>query len=73
MRCDASDFAIGVALEQRHPQDASGKIDPLKEKLVPVSFFSRKLGHSQLNGTSREKETYAIVAALRKWGGIIGF
>ena len=40
---------------------------------LPVSFFSRKLGQSQLNWTPREKETYAIVASLRKWAGWVGF
>ena len=39
---------------------------------MPVAFFSRKLGKSQLNWTPREKETYAIVSALRKWAGWIG-
>ena len=36
-------------------------------------IFSRKLGGSQLNWVPREKETYAIVAALRKWAGVIGY
>ena len=40
MRCDASDFVIGSVLEQRHPNDkAIGRIQPVEEKLVPVSFF----------------------------------
>ena len=38
-----------------------------------VSFYSRKLAKNQLNWTPREKETYAIVASLRKWAGYIGF
>ena len=62
MKTDASDQAIGAVLEQ----DRGGE-------LVPVAFFSRKLGGSQLNWTPREKETYAIVSALRKWAGWIGF
>jgi hypothetical protein len=62
MHTDASDFAIGVVFEQVH--DA---------KVVAVGFFSRKLTKSQANWTPREKETYAIVAALRKWGSWIGF
>ena len=39
---------------------------------MPVSFFSRKLSKHQLNWTPREKETYAVVSALRKWEGWIG-
>ena len=62
MKTDASDHVIGAVLEQ----ERSGA-------LVPVAFFSRKLGGSQLNWTAREKETYAIVSALRKWAGWIGF
>ncbi len=74
MRCDASDFAIGAVLEQVHPdEDSTAQIDIDQTRLVPVSFFSRKLTGSQLNWTPREKETCAIVAALRKWAGHIGF
>ena len=62
MKTDASDHAIGAVLEQER-----------EGKMVPVAFFSRKLGGSQLNWTAREKETYAIVSALRKWAGWIGF
>jgi hypothetical protein len=62
LRCDASDHAIGAELQQEH-----------EGKWVPVAFYSRKLAGSQKNWTTREKETYAIVAALRKWAGIIGF
>ena len=42
-------------------------------KWVPVAFYSRKLAGSQRNWSTREKETYAIVASLRKWAGTIGF
>ena len=74
MRCDASGFAIGAVLEQAHPDEATVQdIEIGKTRLVPVSFFSRKLTGSQLNWTPREKETYAIVAALRKWAGHINF
>jgi hypothetical protein len=66
MRCDASDKAIGAVLEQER------EVEPGKRALVPVAFFSRKLAKSQLNWTPREKETYAIVSALRKWAGWIG-
>jgi hypothetical protein len=62
LRCDASDFAIGAELCQQ-----------FGERWLPVALFSRKLAKAQLNWVPREKETYAIVAALRKWGGLIGF
>ena len=61
MRADASDRAIGAVLDQQKPVG-----------WCPVGFFSRKLGKSQLNWTPREKETYAVVSALRKWSGLIG-
>ena len=38
-----------------------------------MGFSSRKLGRSQCNWAPREKETYAIVAVLRKWAGVIDF
>ena len=62
LHCDASDLAIGAELCQQ-----------FGEKWLPVAFFSRKLAKAQLNWTPREKETYAIVAALRKWSDLIGF
>ena len=66
MTTDASDKAIGAVLEQQR-EVVEGRIS-----LVPVAFFSRKLAKGQLNWTPREKETYAIVSALRKWAGWIG-
>ena len=62
LHCDASDYAIGAELAQQF--DAQWR---------PVAFYSRKLAKSQNNWAPREKETYAIVAALRKWSGLIGF
>jgi hypothetical protein len=62
LRCDASDVAIGAVLEQERG-----------DKWVPVGFLSRKLTPSQKNWSAREKECYAIVAALHKWAGWIGF
>jgi hypothetical protein len=38
-----------------------------------VAFYSRKLAKGQKTGPPEKKETYAIVAALRKWAGWIGF
>ena len=44
MDCDASDRAIGAVLQQYQEIDG-------KRSSVPVGFFSRKLGKSQLNST----------------------
>ena len=59
---DASDLAVGLALQQEGPDGA----------LRPLAFFSRKLSGSQLSWSLREKECYAIVAALLKWHGLVG-
>ena len=56
---DASNWAVGAALQQKGPNYA----------LRPLAFFSRKLSGSQSNWSPREKEYYAIVAALLKWHG----
>lgn len=63
LRTDASDYAVGAVLEQ---VDDNGVH-------VPVAFWSRPLAPGQRRTwTPREKEAYAIVCALRKWGGHIG-
>ena len=62
LRTDASRNACGAVLEQE-----KGGV------WVPIAFCSRKLTQSQRNWTPREKETYAIIMALKKWSGWIGF
>ena len=63
LRTDASDYAVGAVLEQIRDDGSH----------VPVAFWSRILAEGQRRPwTAREKETYAIVCALRKWSGHIG-
>jgi len=63
LMADASQYAVGAVLEQPHG-----------EHTRPVGFWSRKLTKGQRTGWSpREKETYAIVEALKKWASWIGF
>ena len=62
LRTDASDYAVGAVLEQIGDDGSH----------VPVAFWSRSLAEGQRRTwTAREKETYAIVCALRKWSGHI--
>ena len=62
LRTDASEIAIGAQLCQ-----------VLDGSLRTVALYSRKLSKSQLNWAVKEKEMYAVVAALHKWSGIINF
>ena len=62
LRTDASDNAVGAVLEQVRDDRSH----------VPVAFWSRILAEGQhRTWTAREKETYAIVCAFRKWSGNI--
>ena len=63
LRTDTSDYAVGAVLEQVRDDGSH----------VPVAFWSRILAEGQRRTwTAREKETYAISCALRKWSGHIG-
>ena len=63
LRTDAWDYAVGAVLEQAQ----------CDETHVLVAFRSRVLAESQgRTWTAREKETYAMVCALRKSSGHIG-
>ena len=63
LRTDASDYAVGLLLEQVR----------CNRTHVPVALWSRVLAEGQRRTwTAREKVTYAIVCALRKWSGHIG-
>ena len=62
LETDASRYAVGAVLKQE--QDGTE---------VPIAFCSRKLTKTQRNWAPREQETYAIIMALRKWSGWIGY
>ena len=63
LRTGASDYAVGAVLGKVR-EDSSH---------VPVAFWSRVLAEGQRrNWTAREKETFAIICALRKWSGHVG-
>ena len=63
LRTDASDYAVGAVLEQIGEDVPHG----------PVAFWSRVLAEGQrCTWTAREKGTYTIICALRKWPGHIG-
>ena len=53
---DASDFALGGVLGQKHDG-----------KLHPVAFFSKKLSGAPLNYPVHDKELMAIVEAFKEW------
>ena len=75
LRVDASDRAVGAALEQMAEDGFKmpTATDALTRRTVPVAFCSRKLTAGQVRTWSpREKETYAIVLALQKWSNYIG-
>ncbi|GAA5873416.1 hypothetical protein JCM1840_007376 [Sporobolomyces johnsonii] len=55
LETDASDFALGSVLSQRHDDG----------KLYPIAFRSRKFDHAKLNYEVHDKELLAIVDACR--------
>ena len=68
---DVDDYAVGGILKQKRPDGRD----------MPVAYFSRKLHGSrqgdrflgQMNWTVREKEIYALVCCLLKFGSWIRF
>ena len=63
LRKDPSGYAVGAVLDQVRCDRTH----------VPEAFWSRVLAVGQRwTWTAREKETYAMVCALRKWSGHIG-
>ena len=54
--CDASDFAIGAALQQK-----------TKNGWEPLGFFSKKLSPTQCNYSAFDRELLAIYAAIKNF------
>ena len=61
IQCDASDYAIGCCLSQ---------IDDLGRER-PIAFASAKLTDVQRRWSTLEKESYAVIYALRKFDHIV--
>nr|GFA95621.1 reverse transcriptase domain-containing protein [Tanacetum cinerariifolium] len=56
IRCDASDFAIGAVLGQRH-----------KKHFKPIHYASKTMNDAETNYTTTEKEMLAVVYAFEKF------
>lgn len=57
LETDASDFAIGACISQKHETG----------QLKPVAYYSRKLTPAELNYDVGDKEMLAIVEAAKQW------
>nr|GEY25600.1 reverse transcriptase domain-containing protein [Tanacetum cinerariifolium] len=61
LMCDASDFAIGAVLGQRH-----------EKHFKPIHYASKTMNHTETNYTTTEKEMLAVVYAFKKfWSYLI--
>nr|GFC19664.1 reverse transcriptase domain-containing protein [Tanacetum cinerariifolium] len=58
--CDASDFAIGAVLGQRH-----------KKHFKPIHYSSKTMNDAESNYTTTEKEMLAVVYAFEKFGSYL--
>ena len=54
--CDASDFAVGAVLSQKHEDGEH-----------PVAYESRKMNSAEQNYPTHERELLAVIHALRTW------
>ena len=71
---DASDFGAGAALLQLKTDGDISSLDSLKEKLADaklIDILCKPLTGAELRWHTFEKETYAIVLALKKWRSIL--
>ena len=75
LKTDASDYAVGAALEQFPNLDGVPELKDIKPGAsVPVAFMSRKFSEGQRKRwDTRDKETYGVVSALDKWASYIGY
>nr|GEZ54003.1 reverse transcriptase domain-containing protein [Tanacetum cinerariifolium] len=60
LMCDASDFAIGAVLGQRH-----------KKHFKPIHYASKTMNDAETNYTTTEKEMLAVVYAFEKFRSYI--
>ena len=73
LRCDASSYTVGAALEQLVGEDRAPSVEDVRaKKTVHVAFISRKLTPAQCKWVPREQETYVIFLVLQKWESFIG-
>ena len=75
LKTDASQYAIGAALEQFPDIEGEPALEDVKPGAsVPIGFLSRKLTPGQRDRwDTRDKETYAVVSGLERWAGYIGY
>eukprot|EP00794_Sanderia_malayensis_P017942 gene17943-19733_t len=57
LEVDASNYAVGGILSQRGPDD----------QVHPIAYFSTALQNSQKNWSVTDKETFALIVAIRHW------
>lgn len=67
LQTDASDFGYGAILLQHPAPTAMTVNSPPLADLLPISYYSGRFLHSQLNWPTIEKELFAIVAAVHKY------
>ena len=64
LQCDASDYAVGASLSQRHDPPEGVKSKPIER---PIAYYSHMLDVAQCNYSPTEKELLAIVLAAEHW------
>jgi hypothetical protein len=67
LETDASDYAIGAVLSQRH------LLDNNTSQLHPIAYYSRKMTPPELNYGVGDKELLAIMEAFREWSHYLSY